>query len=286
MPTRERKAEYFERAKKLFEEYQKILIVKADNVGSKQFQQIRSALRGKAVVLMGKNTMMRRIINDLLEVNPENPVKSLLPIVEGNIGFIYTNDDVSQIRQVINENRVGAAARVGQIAECAVSVPAGPTGCDPGQTSWFQALNVPTKISKGQIEISSEHRLFNEGDIVGASEAGLLQKLGIRPFTFGLVLTYVYDDGSIFDAKVLDITDDDLKSKFTQGLRQMAAVSMQIGYPTLAAIPHQIAGGVRTLIAISAASGYRFEQMDAWNAVLPAPSGGKAEAEAETADEE
>lgn len=54
MPTRERKAEYFERAKKLFEEYQKILIVKADNVGSKQFQQIRSALRGKAIVLMGK----------------------------------------------------------------------------------------------------------------------------------------------------------------------------------------------------------------------------------------
>lgn len=285
MPSRERKAEYFERAKKLFEDYQKILVVKADNVGSKQFQQIRAALRGKAVVLMGKNTMMRRIINDLLEVNPENPVKNLLEIVNGNIGFIYTNSDVSEIREVINANRVGAAARVGQIAECAVSVPAGPTGCDPGQTSWFQALNVPTKIAKGQIEISSEHRLFNEGDIVGASEAGLLQKLGIRPFTFGLVLTHVYDAGSIFDAKVLDITDDDLKTKFTQGLRQMAAVSMQIGYPTLAAIPHQVAGGVRTLIAVAAASGYRFEQMADWDKVLPKASGAATE-EAEAAAEE
>jgi large subunit ribosomal protein LP0 len=268
MPTRERKAEYFVKARALFEEYNKILVVGANNVGSKQFQQIRIALRGKAVVLMGKNTMMRRILADIIEESPETPLKVLVPIVVGNIGFIFTNGDVNDVRKVINENRVGAPAKAGQVAESDVTVPAGPTGCDPGQTSWFQALNVPTKIAKGQIEIVSELRLIKAGEVVGSSEAALLQKLNIRPFTFGLVLQCVYDNGAVFDAKVLDITTDSLKTRFSTALRRMASICMGAGYPTLASLPHQIGNGVRTLIAIAAASGYTFEQMSEWDKYL------------------
>lgn len=269
MPSRERKIEYFKRAKALFSEYRKILVVGANNVGSKQMQQIRIALRGKAVVLMGKNTMMRKIIREYVqESGGENPVSLLAPLVQGNIGFIYTNDDVNEIRNVISENRVPAAARAGQVAESDVVVPPGPTGCDPGQTQWFQALNVPTKISRGQIEIVSELRLVSAGEIVGGSEAALLQKLNIRPFTYGLVLESVYDNGAVFDAKVLDITEDDMKQKFFAALRRMASLCMSTGYPTLVSIPHSIGNGVRNCIAIAAASGYSFEQMSEWDALL------------------
>merc|ERR1711920_864754 len=47
------------------------LLVEADNVGSKQMQQIRISLRGHAVVLMGKNTMMRKAIRGHLVNNPK-----------------------------------------------------------------------------------------------------------------------------------------------------------------------------------------------------------------------
>lgn len=53
----------------LLDDYPKCFIVGADNVGSKQMQQIRMSLRGKAVVLMGKNTMMRKAIRGHLENN-------------------------------------------------------------------------------------------------------------------------------------------------------------------------------------------------------------------------
>jgi len=269
MPTRERKAQYFTRTKSLLEEYRKILVVGANNVGSKQFQQIRIALRGRAVVLMGKNTMMRRILIEFLEEQGgSHPIESITPLVVGNIGFIFTNDDVNEIRKVINENRVPASARAGQVAESDVVVPPGPTGCDPGQTQWFQALNVPTKISRGQIEIVSELKLVSKGEQVGSSEAALLQKLDIRPFTYGLVLKSVYDNGAVFDAKVLDITESDMKAKFTNALRSMASVCLKVGYPTLVSLPHSVADGVRTLIAVSAASGYSFEQMADWDALL------------------
>ena len=61
MPREDRatwKSNYFLKIIQLLDDYPKCFIVGADNVGSKQMQQIRMSLRGKAVVLMGKNTMM------------------------------------------------------------------------------------------------------------------------------------------------------------------------------------------------------------------------------------
>lgn len=51
----DRKKNYWTRLNSLLEEYNRILIVTADNVGSNQMQKIRRAMRGKAVLLMGKN---------------------------------------------------------------------------------------------------------------------------------------------------------------------------------------------------------------------------------------
>merc|ERR1712227_230009 len=71
------KANYFTRLADLLEEFPKCFIVGADNVGSKQMQEIRIALRGKAVVLMGKNTMMRKVIRGQLEMlHPLLPPRS------------------------------------------------------------------------------------------------------------------------------------------------------------------------------------------------------------------
>ena len=76
--SRERKQEYFGKMEGLLDAYSRIFIVSCDNVGSKQFQQIRMALRGEAVVLMGKNTMMRKVVSAYLAKNPGHPYEMLL----------------------------------------------------------------------------------------------------------------------------------------------------------------------------------------------------------------
>ncbi|CAN0160588.1 unnamed protein product [Phaeothamnion confervicola] len=152
----ERKRWYFGRLRELLATYNKIFIVQADNVGSNQMAQIRLALRGSAVVLMGKNTMIRKVLLTYLKEHPGHPFEQLLPRVRGNIGFVFTNGDLQKVREVIEANRVPAPARVGAVAPIDVTVPPGPTGCDPGQTSFFQVLQVPTKITRGQIEITTE----------------------------------------------------------------------------------------------------------------------------------
>lgn len=55
----------------------------------------------------------------------------------------------------------------------------------------LQVLNIPTKINKGTVEITSNVALIKAGEKVGASEATLLAKLGIKPFSYGLIVQHV-----------------------------------------------------------------------------------------------
>ncbi|MBV96925.1 Paxillin, partial [Eschrichtius robustus] len=89
--------------RQLLDDYPKCFIVGADNVGSKQMQQIRMSLRGKAVVLMGKNTMMRKAIRGHLENNPA--LEKLLPHIRGNVGFVFTKEDLTEIRDMLLANK-------------------------------------------------------------------------------------------------------------------------------------------------------------------------------------
>jgi large subunit ribosomal protein LP0 len=48
---------------------------------------------------------------------------------------------------------VAAPAKAGALAPVDVKIPAQNTGLGPEKTSFFQALQIPTKIAKGTIEI-------------------------------------------------------------------------------------------------------------------------------------
>lgn len=259
MPREDRatwKSNYFLKIIQLLDDYPKCFIVGADNVGSKQMQQIRMSLRGKAVVLMGKNTMMRKAIRGHLENNPA--LEKLLPHIRGNVGFVFTKEDLTEIRDMLLANKVPAAARAGAIAPCEVTVPAQNTGLGPEKTSFFQALGITTKISRGTIEILSDVQLIKTGDKVGASEATLLNMLNISPFSFGLIIQQVFDNGSIYSPEVLDITEQALHTRFLEGVRNVASVCLQIGYPTVASVPHSIINGYKRVLALSVETDYTF----------------------------
>jgi len=265
----ERKQAYFQKLNKLIEEYNKILIVGADNVGSHHMQTIRKSLRGKAVLLMGKNTMVRKAIRGVAESNPK--LQTLLPFVKTNVGLLFCKEDLSGIKKTVGELRVAAPAKVGAICPNDVIVPAGPTGMEPTQTSFLQALNIPSKIVKGQVDILNDVKILQKGQKVGQSESSLLSKLSIKPFSYGLAILTVYDEGSIYDVAVLDMSDADIVAKFSAGVGKVAAVSLGIGYPTVAALPHAVLRGYKNLLSIALASEYSFPRADKVKQLLANP---------------
>ena len=154
--------------------------------------------------------------------------------------------------------KVPAPARVGAIAPIDVIVPAGGTGMDPSQTNFFQVLNIATKINKGAVEIVADVHLIKAGEKVGSSEAALLSKLKISPFSYGLKVYHVYDSGAVYDPKVLDINDEVIMKAFMAGVTQVAALSLAANYPTLASVPHSIVNSYKNVLAISLETEYTF----------------------------
>lgn len=264
------KSSYFDKMAALLDEYPKCFIVGADNVGSRQMQKIRIALRGYAIVLMGKNTMMRKAIRRHLENNAA--LEKLLPFIKGNVGLVFTKGDLSEVSRIIQENKVAAPAKAGAIANLDVTVPAQCTVLGPEKTSFFQALSIQTKISKGTIEILNDVRLIKIGDKVGASEATLLNMLNISPFTYGLQIEMVYDSGTVFELAILSITDDDIRARFLQGVANVSSLSLAIGYPTLVSVPHSIINGFKNLLSLAAVTDIEFEQAKSLKEFLKDPS--------------
>lgn len=177
-----------------------------------------------------------------------------------NVAFIFCSGDMSEIAEVIEETKVGADAKAGVIAPIDVVVPAGPTGMDPGQTSFFQALGIGTKIVRGQIEIISDQHLVVADKKVGNSEAVLLKKLNIKPFSYALKLINIYDNGSLYDPKVLKLSQEEILNKFLSGVRNIAALSLALGVPTEASVPHSVANGFKNLVALALGADYTFDQ--------------------------
>ncbi|KAK9127928.1 hypothetical protein Syun_016725 [Stephania yunnanensis] len=268
----DKKIAYDRKLSELLDEYTQILIVAADNVGSKQLQDIRRGLRGDSVVLMGKNTMMKRTVRVHSDKTGNKAFLSLIPLLVGNVGLIFTKGDLKEVSEEVSKYKVGAPARVGLVAPIDVVVPPGNTGLDPSQTSFFQVLNIPTKINKGTVEIITPVELIRKGEKVGSSEAALLAKLGIRPFSYGLVVLSVYENGSVFSPDVLNLTEDDLIEKFAAGVSMATALSLAVSYPTLAAAPHMFINAYKNVLAIAVATDYSFPQADKVKEYIADPS--------------
>merc|ERR1712031_61627 len=257
--VKERKYQLADELKQHFADYTKLFMVDCDNVGSNQIQQIRIALRGKAVLYCGKNTQMRRVIREL-EAEGMTQLEKVRMQLKLNVALVFTNEDLPMVRDLILENKVAAPARSGSIAQCDVIVPAGNTGMEPTMTSFLQALNIPSKITKGSIEILNPVDLIMEGDKCEASQCALLEKLGIKPFSYGLKVKHVFDDGAMYDPAVLDISEEDILGFFAAGVQKVAAVSLETGIPTIASVPYSILLAFKNLLAVAAMTDYTFPE--------------------------
>merc|ERR1712043_146089 len=213
---------------------------------------------------------MRKAIRGHLETNPD--LERLMPHIKQNVGFVFTKMELLHVRDLLLSNKVKAPAKAGALAPVDVVVPAQNTGMGPEKTSFFQALAIPTKITKGTIEILSDIHLIKKGEKAGASEAALLQMLNIRPFHYGLVINTVYDNGAVFSPDILDITDDDIIKKFCSGVSNIAAASLAIGYPTVASVPHSVVNGFRNIAAVCLEADIDIPQIQGIKEFLADPS--------------
>lgn len=226
-------------------------------------------------MIMGKNTLMKAALTkantkpeegdedyeerkDTWKYNPN--IEKILLQLKGNTNIIFSNGDLGEVKSILDDEVRPSPAKAGMIAPEDVTIPKGPTGLDPKQTSFFQTLQIQTKIVKAQIEIVADKQVIFAGEKIDSTQAALLDKLKIYPFAYKMNVKKVLQDGSVFDAAVLDLKTDTILAKFKAAVGIQAQLSLGAGYATTASIPHSIGNGFKNLVAVCAETGYTFPE--------------------------
>jgi len=251
----------------LLTKYSKVLFCSVDNVRSQQIHDVRKDLRGKAEFLMGKKTLQAKVIGN--RANSEKATKldkdfneQCETLLKGNSGLLFTNADLKEVTAILDKHRIQAPARVGAVAPCDVVIQAGNTGMEPTMTSFFQALNIATKIAKGTVEIVNDKKVLSTGDKVDNSTAALLQKLKISPFYYQLEVLCVWDRGVVFTQEDLAISEDVIEKFILEGISNVTAISLGAGIPTAASLPLTVTDAFKNLLAVSVATNYEFTEFN------------------------
>jgi large subunit ribosomal protein LP0 len=264
----QRKEKVWERTQECCDKFQKCMFVNVDNVTSKQICVMRKQFREiGAVMVMGKNTLMKKAIKEMQDADKEagknrphlNIIRDALVL---NTGIIFTDGDLAGVKAVLDKQVREAPAKVGMLAPADVEVKAGPTGMDPKQTSFFQALSIQTKIVKSQVEIVNPVKVIVEGEKITPGQAALLDKLKIRPFFYKMEILNILDHGEVYPAKVLSITTDSILKAFGEHSQNVAAVSLSAGIANQASVHHMMLNAFKHLACASMASGFGFKEAD------------------------
>lgn len=277
IPTR--KEALADELEKLLTQYDKALVAGVDNVTSNQMHEIRKALRGEAVVYCGKNTQIRRVITNM-DAAGHTHLAPLLSATQGNVALVFTHGDLKAIKDKLAANTLPAAAKAGALAQKDFVLAAGPTPLEPTMTSLLHALNIASKISRGSIELLHGKKLLTKGEKVDASSAALLQKLGVTPFSYGLVVKHVFDSGSLFSPDVLDISSQRVHATFRAAASNLAAISLQLAMPTAVSVPYSLMAAFSNLVAVTTVTECSFKEAEDVKAFLADPTAFALPAEA------
>jgi large subunit ribosomal protein LP0 len=186
--------------------------------------------------------------------------------------IIFTNEELSKITEITSKFVVEKQAKTGAISPIEVILPAGSTGMDSSQIEYFQALKIPTKVIKNQLEIVSATKILTVGQKITMSEINLMKKFNIKPYKHYVQIMHIYMNGKLYDSAILKITPEYMKEKLQAGIRNVAAFSLATGVSTKASAPHVISNAFRNILGLSLATGVEIAQAKNLLAAASAPA--------------
>jgi len=92
-------------------EYDSVGIVDVTGIPSRQLQDMRRGLHGQAELRMSRNTLMERAVEEV-----DDGLEELTEYVDGQVGFIGTNDNPFGLYRQLEESKTAAPINAGEVA--------------------------------------------------------------------------------------------------------------------------------------------------------------------------
>jgi len=229
-PVPEWKKKLVEEIKGYLKRYKYVLIADLYKVRANQLQELRKALRGRALVKVLKNTLVARAIDGL---DGEKPgIQALKDYLHGQNIFIFTDENPFKVAHMIDQFKVKVLPAPGDVATSDIVIPAGNTGLPPGPIiSTFNALGVPTKIEGGSIWIVKDTLVAKKGEEISHDLAYILGKLDMRVIELGISLKAAYVDGLVVPGEELKLDIEGVRQAISEAYQAAFNLSLTASYP-------------------------------------------------------
>ena len=262
MPKKDNKVHVYNKTQEFFKKYKNIVIADVKDISTDKIQKIRHEIisLGETETLCGKTTVIQKAIHDMKDAAkgdlPKHlPEKALEDFVEAMPGIhllvIFTNKDIAEISNITAKYVIEKQAKPGQISPVEIIIPAGPTGMDSSQIDYFQALKIPTKVMRNQLEITTATKILTVGQKITLSEINLMKKFNIKPYKHQMKIKKLLLNGKLYGEEILKVTNDYMKTKLEQGIKNVLGFSLAAHIPTQASAPHVISNAFRNICALS-----------------------------------
>lgn len=248
-----RKLETVAKLKDNLESYKTVGVVEMSAIGAKTVQKLRADLRGRAVMMVAKNTLMMKAI----EETSLDGAEKLAEYVKGPVAFLFTNQSPYAIANYLETNKVKAPAKAGQIASKTVTVPKMNTGFPPGTIiSELNSVGLQTRIEGGTVAIPNDTVVVEAGERVSTTLASILSRLEIEPFEVGLSLDVVLENGDIIEHDDLLIDFDAYRKEFIFAHQQAINLSINAAFFTEETASQIIANAHSKALSVASEIGY------------------------------
>src|SRR3989344_2300569 len=215
---------------KLIKEYPIIGIVNMENLPSTQLQKRKQQLRGKVELFMTKIKLTKLALQE--SKSTKKGIDALEPYVKGMPTLLFTKDNPFSLYKTLKKSKSPAPAKAGQLAPKDLVVQAGPTPFTPGPViSEFASLGIKAGVEGGKVAVKQDTVVCKEGKEISAPLASMLARLGITPMEIGLDLVAVFENGTVYTRKVLDIDETVFLGQIMQAASESFNLAVEIALP-------------------------------------------------------
>lgn len=205
---------------------QTIALVDLHNLPARQLHSVRKKMKGKADFILKKTSLIRRALK-------KTGKEKIADLIEGEKAIVTSGLDVFSLYKQLCANPLKVAAKPGQVATSDIIVPAGETQLPPGPAlSEFKQAGLDARIQAGKIAIVKDGVVAKKGATITLIVAGVLQKLGIKPFELKMNVPVILKGELLYNKDVLDINEEEFMKEISVAASTAFNLSVGIAYPT------------------------------------------------------
>jgi large subunit ribosomal protein L10 len=206
-------------------------IIDIKGVPAPAFQTMRGNLRGKAEIVMLKNTLLKLALTEAAK--DKKGVEKLVDAVNGQCAVVTSDLNPFRLFRQLDATKTKMPARGGEISPDDIEIKAGDTPFKPGPVvGELQKAGLPAAIEQGKVIIKKDKVLVKKGDKIPRDVALVLSKLSIYPLTVGLNLQAVFEEGMIYKTDVLAVDDAEYRARIQRAAMSAMNLSVFVAYPT------------------------------------------------------